>query len=522
MISHEKRIVKFLLTPASYPHKVDKILHYETHVSHVFVAGPYAYKLKKPVKFPFLDASTLSLRGRFCRLELSLNRRLTTKVYLGVVSIKQQDGQLTLGGRGKTVEWLVKMNRLPAELMLDQLISRGRIDQKDIKHIANRLIPFFKKAARGASIQRYGKPSAVAQLVLGNLSECQPFVGKLLPEVDHRYLETAYKQYLTLYEPILKRRFKEKRIIDGHGDLRCENICMTKPVEVFDCVEFQPAFRCGDAANDFSFLVMDLRFRGHHQLADVLIDAYRKSMKDPTFDAVLPFYECHRSLVRGKVRGFAWLQHPRSAEGRRVKNISKRHFKLAVSLAKQFARPRLVVVGGLIGTGKSTLADYLAKVLGATWLRTDEIRLREFANSRRPNKVFGEGIYSSHISDLVYERLIQRTEALLREGKSVVSDGTFSKAIGRKALRQIAQKHGSSFHFFECVSPRALAMKRVKKRYQLKKDISEARPEHYDRLKSGFELINGWDPSLWTRLNTNRSISACNEAALKVLQKAWT
>ena len=532
MDRHEPRVLQFLSKPESYPHPAGRIERRETHVSHVFLAGPFAYKLKKPVKFPFLNASTLALRKMFCRLELSLNRRLAPSVYLGLVPLVETRAGLRLGGKGRMIEWLVKMRRLPEARMLDRLVARRAVSRRDMERIADRLVAFFKRAARSKTIDRFGLPAQVRQLVLGNLSECQPFAGRLLPETDRRFIEAAYKQYLALYEPVLTRRVRERRIIDGHGDLRCENICLTDSVNIFDCVEFQPAFRCGDMANDLSFLVMDLELRGRDDLAKALVERYRRSIHDPTCDLVLPFYKCHRSLVRGKVRGLAWLQHPHRVEGRRVRQLSRRHFKLARRYAEQFSAPRLIVVGGLIGTGKSTLARSLAAAFGATWLRTDEIRLREFAPAyragcgagrpeRRRGRGFARGLYAPHISELVSQRLIQRAEVLARRGRSVVCDGTFSRAIGREALRDIAQRSGASFHFFECVVPRAVALRRVSKRYAARTDLSEARPEHYDRLKAGFEPVRGWPAQDWTRLSANRPPSATYHAALTALRRAW-
>ena len=521
MDPHERRIVQFLSRRQSYPHPVGRIERRETHVSHVFLAGAFAYKLKKPVKFPFLDASTLALRKKFCRLELSLNRRLAPTIYLGIVPVVEMRKGLQLGGQGRVIEWLVKMRRLPEERMLDRLVARRAVSRREMARIADRLMPFFQRAARSPAIDRFGMPAQVRELVLGNLRECQPFVGRLLSEADRAFIEAAYRQSLALHEPLLARRVRERRVIDGHGDLRCENICMTDPVHIFDCVEFEPAFRCGDVANDFSFLLMDLEFRGRRDLADALIDAYRRRLLDPASDLVLPFYKCHRSLVRGKVRGLAWGQHPRTAAGRRVHRLAQRHFKLARAYAQQFSRPRLIVIGGLIGTGKSTLARSLADALGAVWLRTDEIRLREFARQRRPHQGFAEGIYATHISELVYQRLMQRAEALVRQGRSVVCDGTFSKAAGREALREIAKRHDASFHFFECVVPRAVARRRIAKRYAAKTDLSEARPEHYERLKAGFEPIRGWPARNWTRLSDHRAPQATHQAALAALRFAW-
>jgi len=478
------------------------------------------------VEYGFRLPSALDNRPqRFDEFESLLNQVIFVSATPGPYELKR--------GAGKVIEWVVKMRRLPEERMLDRLVARGAVSRRDMARIADRLTGFFRSAARGPAIDRYGTPEQVAGLVLGNLEECRPFIGRLLSEADWLRLKAAYHQYLALHEPLLAQRVRQGRIVDGHGDLRCENICLPAPrggrdglrdpVSIFDCVEFQPAFRCGDMANDFSFLVMDLEFRGRADLADALVAGYRRRLRDAALSRVLPFYKCHRSLVRGKVRALAWRQHPRTQAGRRVRALSRRHFRLAVRYARTFAPPRLVVVGGLIGTGKSTLARALARALGAAWLRTDEIRLREFAHARRPRQGFAEGLYAPHISELVYQRLLQRAEALVREGRSVVCDGMFSKAAGRAALREIARRHGASFHFFECVVPRAVALRRVARRYAARADLSEARPEHYNRLRAGFEPRprRGWPRRDWTRLSDDRAPRATAAAALAALRRAW-
>lgn len=533
MDQHERRIVRFLEQPGSYPHPVGKITRRETHVSHVFLAGEFAYKLKKAVQFPFLDASTLTLRRRFCRLELLLNRRLAPTVYLDLVPVVETAGGWRLGGphgeqsapasaeRGRVIEWLVKMRRLPEERMLDRLVVRREATRREMDRIVDRLVPFFQRAARSRAIDRFGTFESVERLVLGNLRECEPFVGRLLSEPDRRRLEEAYRQYLSLHELLLRQRVREGRIIDGHGDLRCENICVADSIEIFDCVEFQPAFRCGDVANDFSFLVMDLEFRGRPDLARALVSRYERRMRDPALGHVLPFYLCHRSLVRGKVRSLAWLQHPGTAEGRRVRELARRHFRLAVRYARRLAPPRLIAVGGLIGSGKSTLARALAQELGATWLRTDAIRLQEFGRRRIRRQGFSDGLYAPRVSSLVYRRLIRRAEAVVRQGRSVVCDGTFSQAEGREALRRVARRQRVAFHFFECVVPREVALRRIASRYARREDLSEARPEHYDRLRAGYEPVRGWTARDWTRLSDDRPSSATRRAAIDALRRLW-
>ncbi|HBH97684.1 MAG TPA: kinase, partial [Candidatus Omnitrophica bacterium] len=216
--------MSFLSNPASYTPPVDCVERRETHVSHVFLAGAFAYKLKKPVTFPFLDASTLALRRRWCGLELTLNRRLAPRIYLGLAPVVEGTEGLCLGGKGRVVEWLVAMRRLPEARMLDQLVAKDRVSRRDMFRIADILARFFRTCARSARINRFGASRLVAELVLGNLRECAPFVGRLLSEKDLRLLESAYRQFLSLHEPLLQRRGGAGRIIDGHGGLRCENI----------------------------------------------------------------------------------------------------------------------------------------------------------------------------------------------------------------------------------------------------------------------------------------------------------
>ncbi len=521
-MQHERRLVAFFFDPTSYPHSADQLSHHETHVSHVFLAGAYAYKIKKAVRFPFIDASTLALRRHWCLRELALNRRLAPWIYLGVVPVTQsRSGAWRLGGRGLVVEWAIRMRRLPEERMLDRLIEHHRATRADLGRLMDRLIPFFRRARRGRSVARHGRPDRVAELVLGNLRECEEFVGSVFAHAEIDRLERSDRQWLTLHAPLLTRRVREGWIIEGHGDLRGENICLTDPVTVFDCVEHQAAFRCGDVVNDVSFLVMDLEHRGRPTLAKAAVDIYRRRLPDPAFDRLLPFYACHRSLVRAKVRALAWRQHPRTAAGRRALAQARRHAWLARAYAGVFAPPRLIVVGGLIGTGKSTLARQLAQRLGAVWLRSDEIRLREFAGLRRPGQGFSQGVYAPRVSVRVYERLIARADAAIRGGESVVCDGTFSLAVGRERLRRIAWRHGASFHFLQCVVPAATAKRRIARRLSRRADLSEARPEYYARMRAEYEPVRGWPKDAWTSLPTSGTPEQTLQRALTALRRAW-
>ena len=167
------------------------------------------------------------------------------------------------------------------------------------------------------------------------------------------------------------------------------------------------------------------------------------------------------------------------------------------------------------------MAKSLAEHFDAAWLRTGEIRLREFSHKRRGRQGFAEGLYAPRVSEQVYQRLFRRAETLVRQGQSVVCDGTFSKVAGRTTLRRIARRHKASFHFFECVVPRVIALRRVARRYRSGTDLSEAQPEHYDRLKADFDPVRGWSGRDWTRLSDNRAPGATAQAALAALRRAW-
>jgi hypothetical protein len=376
-----------------------------------------------------------------------------------------------------------------------------------------RLAVFFKEAPRTAAVQRYGTPAAIEHLVFKNLRECSPYFDAFIPEKDQAFLESAYRRYFALHQPLFKKRVREKRIIDGHGDLRCENICLTEPVTVFDCVEFEPAFRRGDIANDLAFLLMDFEVRKRADLARKALEVFLAKGDDSTLKDVLPFYKCHRSLVRGKVKVLEWLEEPRTPRGKRARALAQRHFRWAVQYARQFSPPFLIGVGGLVGSGKSTLAGRLAARLGAVLLQTDEIRRREFGASRKLKTNFDGGMYLPRVSRQVYRRLLRRAETCLRRGSSVVCDGNFPKNEFRLALRGAAAREAVPFLFLECTAPSRIVMRRLVRRYR--SDPSQVKPEYYALLRKRYEPVEDLPPKEHIRLLTSRSPEVSFQAALQ-------
>ncbi|MDQ6604015.1 MAG: phosphotransferase, partial [Chloroflexota bacterium] len=293
-------LIRALLRPEAYPHPADNLRVHETHISWVILAGPYAYKLKKPVNFGFLDFSTFARRAADCAVEITLNRRLCPNVYGGVVQIMERDGAYWVGGPGRVVEPAVRMRRLPESGMLPALLERGAVDAPFVRRIARRLARFHAAAATGPGIDEWGTPDAVRANWEENFAQETPFVGRTLLASCEARIETYARDFLREHAALLAQRVATGRIRDGHGDLHCANICVEgRRLLLFDCLEFSPRYRCADVAADVAFLAMDLTRYGRADLAAAFIDAYIAASGDQQLRRLLPFYLSYRAYVRG-------------------------------------------------------------------------------------------------------------------------------------------------------------------------------------------------------------------------------
>ena len=226
-------LVRALADPAFYPHRPASVEHVQTHISHVFLAGPYVYKLKKAVRFPFLDAGTQARRRRLCEEELRLNWHLAAPVYLGVLPItREPDGRLALDGVGPAVDRVVWMRRLPAECMLDQLVEAGTVDAGALGRLARMLADFHASAPAGPAVAAHAAPEALLAAWRHVLGLAAPLVGGALPASTHTILASFGPAFLRHHDGLLRARQTAHRIREGHGDLRAEHVCIVEaPVE---------------------------------------------------------------------------------------------------------------------------------------------------------------------------------------------------------------------------------------------------------------------------------------------------
>ena len=290
-----------LLLPGGLPDAPDGAELVQTHGSYVLLGRESAYKLKKPLNLGFLNYSTLERRRAACEAEVRLNRRLSEGVYRGVQPITGANGGYRLSGSGEIVDYAVVMRRLPQVDMMDARVAAGRVTLADIDRLVARLVPFYRTAATGGEIDRAGEPETLLSRWQENFLQTLRYCGSTLDAETYQRIAAAVYADIVRLRPVFARRIREGRIRDGHGDLRLSAICLSDPIQVLDCVEFDDTYRYGDVAADVAFLVVDLDRHGRADLAAAFVDRFAAAVDDLDMRSVLPYYCSYRAYVRGKV-----------------------------------------------------------------------------------------------------------------------------------------------------------------------------------------------------------------------------
>jgi uncharacterized protein len=330
----QKQIVQALLTPEAYPKNPGKIELIQTHISFVFLTQEYVYKVKKAVNFGFLDFSTLDKRRLFCEKELELNRRLCPEIYLEVISITLSNG-IKVDGNGETVEYALKMKRLPQDRIMSLLLKEGKIDKKTIDEIAKIVAEFHSKAQTNLEINEFGALKIVKTNWDENFSQTTKYINQTISQKDFQLIQTKINSFMINKKTLFESRIDDKRIRDCHGDLHSGNIFVTSKICIFDAIEFNDRFRYSDVASDVAFLAMDLDYQQRSDLANHFIECYLAYSKDQQLTNMLAFYKCYRAYVRGKVISFK-LDDPNiaSQEKQTATKEAQAYFKLALEYTK--------------------------------------------------------------------------------------------------------------------------------------------------------------------------------------------
>lgn len=449
----------------------------ETHISTLLLAGGSAYKLRKPLQLPFLDFSTAVMRRHDCEEELRLNRRTAPQLYLEVRPVLGSIAAPRIGEADEStnpIDWLLRMRRFDNEQLLDRLASRGALQASDVDALARAVAAFH--AALSASPAAWGDPASVRAWALANFDA----LGNDAPASLRDWTEHEF----TRIAPRLATRRAQGRVREGHGDLHLGNLVMLDGVPTpFDAIEFNPALRHGDTMADAAFVFMDLWRHGLTRLAWRFVSGYAEHGGDHDGLPLLPFFAVYRALVRAQVAALRARQANDEAAANAARDALSRDLRAATELAAlPGATPRLVLVGGLSGSGKSHVALTLLERLGAVRVRSDveRKRLAGMAALERPPAADLARLYGPAMTLRTYARLQTIARDLLRAGLNVIVDAASLRRHERDAFRALAVQEGAAFSLVECTAPDAVLRERIARRMAADHDASDATPAVLD------------------------------------------
>lgn len=502
----------------------------QTHISWVFIASPFVFKVKKPVNLGFLDFSTLEKRHHFCQREIALNRRLCPEIYLDAVPIYETDSAFSFKPPGDIVEYAVKMKELPHGSFLSELLEKNLVGEKEIKRVISTLHRFYQAETPTPEIEQWGTPEKLKISTDENFAQVQPFVGKTISSAAFEAIRNYTNQFYILNENLFRERIQHHRILDCHGDLHLDHVHLTpEAITIFDCIEFNDRFRFIDVANDLAFLAMDFDFKGRSDLGNLLLRNATGELGDARMLKIANFYECYRAFVRGKVETIQATEKETRNRKEHEKQAA-RYFRLALRYAIAGSEPLILVAMGRVGTGKSTIAKRLASELNWPVFSSDEIRktLAGLPLSKRTPPELRAKIYSAQMTRRTYTKLLEdgfaaiggcsrgRRPRLFQPQKGVILDATFSTRALRKSLRDECKKANVRVQFAEIEVDPTEIKKRLKARDEKTAETSDARLEDFEKLNAAYQPPSELGPDL-IRASRMASVSEAAKAILLCL-----
>lgn len=493
-------IVKSMHLPSFYNHDTTNFQIVETHVSIVFLAGEHVYKMKKPVDFGFLDFMELSSRKIACEQEVVLNERSALGIYYGVLSLisNKKGGYIFSSVEDpQALEYVVHMKRLPGYSMLDQRVINNEISNTMFVKLGRFIGEYHFDSYTNPEITKTGEYEGVAFNIEENFSQVTPYIGTTIDKSQFDLITSYARGFLHEREKLFRTRAREGFVRDVHGDLRLAQISILNDEDIFilDCIEFNNRMRWIDTAADISFILMDLNAENRPDLVEILYDSYLDKAHDTNVGELIDFYSCYRAFVRGKIESFA-LDNPELSviEKADIADNARKYFKLANSYAKNPIRQDIVLVAGLMGSGKTTLSLDLAKYTGYVYISSDVIRntvLRAPSlDKHRKKDALNEGMYTDEMNRKTYDLLYSQASEALEKGHSIIIDATFSKKSERNRFKELAVKLKVEQRFIFCKTSDDVATQRLKEREEKGDSISDGRRAIYFDSKKAYDVID--------------------------------
>lgn len=467
-------LIRALLEPGRYPGGVRRVELVQTHISWVLLAGDYAYKIKKPLKLPFLDFSTLERRRVCCDDELRLNRRVAADIYLDVVGVFHTPDDPRWHGTGVPIEYAVRMRRFDESGRLDHMCRRGALRADHLSGLAVSLVRFHAAAAVAPDTSRFGCPDQVLAPALENFDELVALMAPGGVQARLSTLRTWTQEQFTQLAPLMQARKLAGRVRECHGDLHLANlVCIDAQVRMFDCIEFNEDLRWIDVASEIAFTYVDLLDHAQPGLAIWFINEVLAQGGDYEAAGLLRFYAVYRALVRAKVVAIRSAQSPENDRAEALAYLAQTE-RLATPRAA-----RLVITHGLSGCGKTVASTHLLQTdphACTLRLRSDVERKRLFGLvlDQRSGSATGAGIYAPDAHTRTYAHLRAQSAMLLRAGWSVVVDAAFLHRAERAAFQTLAQETGADYAIMAPQAAPEVLRQRITLRQARASDASEA------------------------------------------------
>ncbi len=498
-----------LLHPRAYPHPVRAVQLVQTHISWILLTGEFAYKIKRPVHYSFADLRSAERRAFLCHEEVRLNRRFASELYLGVSQITSGEGEVRVDGSGLVIEYAVKMRQFRREDELDRLLETLRIGSAELTQFGRDLARIHAKLPVAEPEQTWGRPAAVRSLILENVEECAQAAAVFGGEADVRALRTIIGERLEAAGDWMSERFVGGRVRECHGDLHSRNIVRQDScLLAFDCLEFEPAFRWIDVADEVAFLLADLDSSRHAQHAQAFLGGYLTSSGDYQACRLLPLYEAHRALVRAKVTALSAETAAPSA-GSDTTSIREQYDDYLDCARRSLVpkRPILILMSGLSGSGKSWIAKRLAPVLGAVHLSSDveRQRLGELQALARSGSGWEQGLCSREANTRVYQHLARCAADTLAGGYTTIIDATVHRREDRTLFYDLSVGLGVTACVVQCEAPPEVLQARVETRRQRGDDPTDPDPSVLHRQEARCEPLQADESFVLFEAVTHRS-----------------
>jgi uncharacterized protein len=505
-------LIQQMLQPDFYPHPVQEPIQLlQTHISYVFLTGEYAYKVKKPINFGFLDFTSLEKRRYFCHEELRLNRRLSPDLYLAVLPIVETAGQYQFGGVDPVqtaAEYALKMRQFPQEMLLSHLFQDGKLTPKIVQQLAIQVAEFHASAVTNPDVTAYASVASVQQVDTNNHAISTPFIGTSQTQRQLDETRAFTTQFFEQHADWFVQRQANGKIRECHGDLHLNNVCLYQDkIQIFDCIEFNKEFRNIDVIYDVAFMVMDLEFRGRLDLANLFLNTYLEQTGDYIGAALLPLYLSMRAYIRGKVNSLA-LNDPAISTLDKAEFLQRAqaYYRQAWDYSQR-SQGRLILMSGLSGSGKSTVARQLAQRLNAIHVRSDAVRkhLAEIPLHQRGDRggTFGSGIYTPEMTQKTYGALLELGLLLAQQGWSVILDAKYDRQALRQTVIEAAIAARIPVKIVQCTAPMEVLRDRLNRRTN---DIADATADLLDSQIKAAEPLTDSEKAVTITLQTDQPL----------------